>query len=143
MDDSDANSSDSAAPTSNDDDYSDWSGFASESDHADSINHGESVDPQSSEIQDGIPPPATQQVQLVDQAQTLDKGSENLHQRASQFKLWAREQSGFGNTQSNISSLPIIPPGKREVKPAASKIVNDPTETPSNGLRPARVVATF
>jgi len=136
--DSDANISDSDASTSNEDDYSDWSGFASESDHAELVIHKESVDPQSSESDDGIPPPATQQLRVAD---SLDDSGENLHQRASQFKLWAREQSGFGNTLSNISSLPVHPPGKSGSQTTASKVANDTLEIPSNGSTPARVVA--
>jgi len=139
-DDSDANISDSDASTSDKDDHSDWSGFASESDHAESVVHRESVDPQSSESDDGIHHPATE-LEVADQAQTLDDSGENMHRRASQFKLWAREQSGFGNTQSNISSLPVHPPGKSGSQTTASKVANDTPETPSNGSTPARVVA--
>jgi len=141
IDDSDVNSSDSETSTSNDDEYSDWSGFASESERVESVVHGESVNPQSPESDDGIPHPSMQQVDVADQDQTLDDGGEHLHQRVSQFKLWAREQSGFGNTQSNLSSLPVLPPGKNEAETMASKVAKAPTETPLKELRPARVVA--
>ena len=46
----------------------------------------------------------------------------NIHERAKQFTDWAREQSGFGGTTPNLSTLPQIPNELRNpVEPVPSK----------------------
>ena len=46
----------------------------------------------------------------------------NIHERAKQFTDWAREQSGFGGTAPNLSTLPQIPKELRKpVEPVPLK----------------------
>ena len=136
--DSDTSVSDSNTSTSNDDDYSDWSGLGGENEQANSVVHEETAHRDSSEGDDEIPPQDTDEVEAANLSQTDSDGGEDVHQRASQFKSWAREQSGFGSSLSNISSLPALPSPKSDPKPTPSQPVDCP-ESLSKGSKPVPV----
>jgi hypothetical protein len=137
---SDAGVSDSHTSASDDDDYSDWSGLGGENEHANSVVHEDTAHRDSSEDDDEIPPQDTDQVEAANISQTDGDGGEDVHQRASQFKSWAREQSGFGSSLSNISSLPALPSPQSDPKPTLSRPVDGP-ESLSNGSKPVPVFA--
>ena len=140
IDKSESNLSDSDTSTSTDGEYSDWSGFTSEGPGAISAGYGNSVDPDASASGEEHAPFTTQQNEAADQIESLDDGEESLHQRASQFKLWARQQSGLDISESNISSLPLLPSIESKAKITTSaKSRSDGIETTSNGLEPRRV----
>jgi len=128
-DEEEASESDSDTSLSDDKDYSEWSGFGSEDDNANSVAQEGTIHQGSSDSDDEIPPQNADEVELDNFSATVLDGDDTVHERASQFKSWAREQSGFGISQSNISSLPSLPSSKPDSK-AKPKTVTAPENLP-------------
>jgi hypothetical protein len=109
----------SDAMSSDDSEYSDWSGIPEDGSApyiADNLR----------EDQSGA---SAEQVKLSEDADEIGtSGSlsdaseeENIRRRANEFKNWAREQSGLGDSVSNISSLPQLAPQERQAIVASLK----------------------
>jgi hypothetical protein len=126
---------DISSPSSESGEYSEWSGFSSD----DSVV----VDPKDEPLEsfngvgllNGLDRTSGTEVTNHES----DTEGERTQQRAKYFKLWAREQSGFGGSQSNISSLPPLPPMLREVATADFSGLNHPPVSTSNDVKSQRV----
>lgn len=124
--------------------YSDWTGF-SDGDEAEDLHDNAHTNPQaqSSEISLVAPHILHEEIDNDPGSSDIENSSEDeddgdVQTRAKEFKKWAREQSGFGGSISNISSLPQLPTGLKKPhiltvdEPVAAKVENSkPVPPPS------------
>ena len=112
------------AMSSGDSEYSDWSGIA-EDDSAlyttDKLSQDKSdASAEPSELSDEADETETETETSESFFDAIEE-AENLRRRASEFKIWAREQSGLSHSVSNISSLPQLAPQERQAIVASLK----------------------
>lgn len=124
-----------SSSSSENDEYSEWSGFSSDDSAI--------VDPKDAlfESKKDVNLPKGLDRSSVTAVAKQESGTkeESSQQRAKYFKLWAREQSGFGGSQSNISSLPRFPIVQREVVTADFSGHDCPQTSASNDVKSKRV----
>src|ERR1700737_390358 len=92
--------------SSDDSEYSEWNGFSPQDSPDNTITIQKPNDEGSSES---------------------NEGGESLQRGAKDFKAWAREQSGLGDSISNISSLPQILPEQRQAMITSAKKIEHPS----------------
>lgn len=137
-DNSDLSGSDSSL--SSDSEFSSWSGFSSDEDEAVEEAHNGDINGHTEGSQDEDDPSDSEdeREQDADKRQRID-----VIQRAKGFKEWAREQTGLGGSVSNITSLPVLPPGQRETLVSSAKGKMDDLEPPSRNKPPKQVQLHF
>lgn len=103
-----------------DGEFSEWNGFSDEA-------SGEDITDQETYLNGEKEQPVV--VARHPSGSASDSEEEDNRSRALNFKNWAREQSGFGPSVSNLSSLPKIPPGTT-TRPSNTDVPNEEKETP-------------
>jgi hypothetical protein len=118
-----SDSSDSISSMSDDSEYSDWGGISSndqpdgdlEDRHASQPRNDDSEsDSSHSEVE------SESNTQGSSSAEDdSEENAEQVRQQAKGFTIWARQQSGFGETISNINSLPRLTDEQKKAISAA------------------------
>jgi hypothetical protein len=100
--------------------YSEWTGF-SDKDEAEGVQGNAHVEPQAQSPEISLVAPHILDEEIDNDPRSSDienssddEGDGDGQTRAKEFKKWAREQSGFGGSISNISSLPQLSPGLKK-----------------------------
>lgn len=126
----------SSMSSSEDSEFSDWNGF-SDGEFPDVVigNKHEPMEPGN----EANSTPGPYEADTSERYDSFNDGEENTHQKAREFKLWAREQSGFGPSLSNIASLPELPP--RQLQPTLAVLEKqvDPPASSDNDTKRQRV----
>jgi hypothetical protein len=114
---SEGSSFDTSSDSDIESEYSEWNGI-SDGDEAEDVPGDVHTDnrAQSPGVSSAVPLVADEKTDTDPESSNTENSSEgeddgNAQTRAKEFKEWAREQSGFGGSISNISSLPQLPPG--------------------------------
>lgn len=132
---SDASDSGMTSLSEEDGEFSDWSGF-SEGD-VDLEVHDQHLTPEPENVISPSSDPS--EAEKLESEEERNDGEEDVVQRAKDFKVWAREQSGFGGSRSNIDSLPPLLSRKREAVTNASTIQDEPPNVSSSATKHQRV----
>jgi hypothetical protein len=124
-----------SSPSSENGEYSDWSGISSDD--------GSAVVDSKDELFESKNVNSHKQLDEAPGTQVAKRKSgaegERTQQRAKYFKLWAREQSGFNSSKSNISGLPELPLMQREVVAVDPNSQSRPPVPASNDVISQRV----
>ena len=104
--------SDSIATSSDDSEFSDWSGFTVDDGTDPAVEKPLGELPLKNEANTYL----TEQNSTTDEAFDDDIGNQEgtARQRAEQFKAWAREQFDHEGSLSNVASLPVLLPEQRD-----------------------------
>ena len=138
--DDDSDLSEGSMSSSDDSEFSDWSGFSD----------AEATNPEVERTNSHLPlrEPENEDnpssiKEYSSSSESLDNGlydgDENAKQRAEHFKLWARTQSGLGDLPSNISTLPVLPPKAREAIVASFNKQANPAIVATKNVTRSRV----
>jgi hypothetical protein len=133
-------SSESDEMSSGDDsEYSDWDGFSGKN-SADDAGSEAADDDESEHSDDGSEASEDEEEPETDNySSESNDDTEDVRRRAKDFKNWARDQSGLGDSMSNISSLPQLLPEQRQAVMTAMKKQEEPPESVSTNAKPQQV----
>ena len=113
-------SSESESGSESENELSEWNGFSdTDEPEADALGGDHTED--SVFVAAALPTP-NKETNIILERSAIEVSSEDeddtvdTQTRARDFKEWAREQSGFGSSVSNISSLPQFPPDLKKPK---------------------------
>lgn len=142
--------SDSISSLSDETEYSDWGGISpyEEPDSVAEDNNGdkESQDSNSefeSSQSDEESDSDSEESSGTDDNSEKERQAENVRRLAKGFTTWARQQSGFGETISNIDSLPQLTPEQRKAIIAANEAAKLPSLPPTEPVPTHQVTLFF